>query len=174
MGNGTWCYPLTVMDHDSRYLLDCRRCLDRMQAVREAFEGIFREYGLPGRIRTDNGVPFASQSVRGISHLSRWWIRLGILPERIEKGKPQQNGNHERMHRTLRMRHYDLRQGRVFVSRRFLTNSGTSTTKNARTKLWTKRRQRVGIVLRSAGCQTSYLNSSTRAIIGLPLSPRMA
>jgi transposase InsO family protein len=102
-GDKTWCFPLTVMDHESRYLLDCRALPGTaMQAVRDAFERMFREYGLPRRIRTDNGVPFASQSVRGISHLSRWWIRLGIVPERIEKGKPQQNGNHERMHRTLK------------------------------------------------------------------------
>jgi len=102
-GNGTWCYPLTVMDHDSRYLLDCRALPGTaLHSVREAFERLFRDYGLPLRIRTDNGVPFASHSVRGISHLSRWWIRLGILPERIEKGKPQQNGSHERMHRTLK------------------------------------------------------------------------
>jgi hypothetical protein len=91
------------MDHDSRYLLDCRALAGTaLHSVRAAFERLFREYGLPLRIRTDNGVPFATQSVRGISHLSRWWIRLGILPERIEKGKPQQNGNHERMHRTLK------------------------------------------------------------------------
>ncbi len=102
-GNGIWCYPLTVMDHKSRYLLDCRALPSTATvAVRDTFERLFREYGLPRRIRTDNGVPFASHSVRGISHLSRWWIRLGILPERIEKGKPQQNGNHERMHRTLK------------------------------------------------------------------------
>ena len=102
-GDGSWCYPLTIMDHESRYLLDCRALPGTaMQAVQKTFERIFREYGLPRRIRTDNGVPFASNSVRGISHLSRWWIRLGIVPERIEKGKPQQNGNHERMHRTLK------------------------------------------------------------------------
>jgi putative transposase len=102
-GDGSWCYPLTIMDHESRYLLDCRALPGTaMQAVQKTFERIFREYGLPRRIRTDNGIPFASNSVRGISHLSRWWIRLGIVPERIEKGKPQQNGNHERMHRTLK------------------------------------------------------------------------
>jgi len=102
-GDGIWCYPLTVMDHESRYLLDCRALSGtKTQAAKDVFERLFREYGLPLRIRTDNGVPFASHSVRGISHLSRWWIRLGIMPERIEKGKPQQNGNHERMHRTLK------------------------------------------------------------------------
>lgn len=102
-GDGAWCFPLTIMDHASRYLLDCRALPGtRTQAAQAAFERAFKEYGLPLRIRTDNGVPFASHSIRGISHLSRWWIRLGIMPERIEKGKPQQNGNHERMHRTLK------------------------------------------------------------------------
>ena len=102
-GDGKWCFPLTVMDHDSRYLLDCRALAGTgREVVKEVFEQIFRNYGLPQRIRTDNGVPFASQSIRGISHLSRWWIRLGIAPERIEKGKPQQNSAHERMHRTLK------------------------------------------------------------------------
>lgn len=103
-GDGKWCYPLTVMDHKSRYLLGCRG-LDGVttDGVKHEFEQLFKENGLPLRIRTDNGVPFASQSVGGISRLSMWWIRLGILPERIEPGKPQQNGRHERMHRTLKM-----------------------------------------------------------------------
>lgn len=101
--DGCWCYPLTVMDHKSRFLLGCRNfrgtCLEQTKAE---FEKLFREYGLPWRIRTDNGVPFASVSPGGISQLSKWWIRLGIMPERIEPGKPQQNGRHERMHRTLK------------------------------------------------------------------------
>lgn len=102
-GDSRWCFPLTVMDDVSRYLLGCRG-LDGTgtQAVKEEFDKLFREYGLPLRIRTDNGVPFASLSTAGISQLSKWWIRLGIVPERIERGKPQQNGNHERMHRTLK------------------------------------------------------------------------
>ena len=102
-GDGKWCYPLTVMDLQSRYLLGCRG-LDGIatESAKDEFERLFRRYGLPRRIRTDNGVPFASRSVGGISRLSRWWIRLGILPERIEPGKPQQNGAHERMHRTLK------------------------------------------------------------------------
>jgi len=98
-----WCYPLTVMDHQSRYLLGCRGLGQIKTAdVRRELEIIFREYGLPNRIRTDNGVPFASHSLGGISHLSKWWIRLGILPERIKPGRPQENGIHERMHRTLK------------------------------------------------------------------------
>lgn len=102
-GDGLWCFPLTVMDYQSRYLLGCH-CMGKIKTheVMAAFERIFRANGLPGRIRTDNGVPFASQSLGGISHLSKWWIRLGIMPERIQTGKPQQNGVHERMHRTLK------------------------------------------------------------------------
>ena len=104
MGNGRWCYPLTVMDHASRYLLGCQG-LDgtRFAETRAVFERLFQEYGLPNRLRTDNGVPFASTATGGLSHLSIWWIRLGIMPERIEPGQPQQNGRHERMHRTLKL-----------------------------------------------------------------------
>ncbi|MEJ2202272.1 MAG: IS481 family transposase [Desulfuromonadaceae bacterium] len=101
--DGTWCYPLTIMDHQSRYLLACCNLEGtRFKPTKKAFEALFREYGLPWRIRTDNGVPFASNSPGGLSQLSKWWIRLGIMPERIEPGKPQQNGRHERMHRTLK------------------------------------------------------------------------
>jgi len=98
-----WCYPLTVMDHQSRFLLGCQ-ALDgpRFTETQCAFRRLFQEYGLPKRIRTDNGVPFASTTVAGLSRLAIWWIKLGILPERIEPGKPQQNGRHERMHRTLK------------------------------------------------------------------------
>lgn len=102
-GDGCWCYPLTVMDHASRYLLGCEGLEGtRFQETRAVFEQLFRQYGLPSRMRTDNGVPFASMGTGGLSRLSVWWIRLGILPERIEPGQPQQNGRHERMHRTLK------------------------------------------------------------------------
>lgn len=101
--DGTWCYPLTVMDHQSRYLLACQsQPGTRFKQTREVFDILFREYGLPWRIRTDNGVPFASRSPGGLTRLSKWWVRLGIVHERIEPGKPQQNGRHERMHRTLK------------------------------------------------------------------------
>ena len=101
--DGTWCFPLTVMDHKTRFLLDCRGFGGiGFEATRNAFACLFQEYGLPWRIRTDNGVPFASISAGGLSRLSKWWVRLGIIPERIEPGKPQQNGRHERMHRTLK------------------------------------------------------------------------
>ena len=103
LNNGQWCYPLTIMDHHSRYLLGCQGLKGTgFTATQRVFVRLFREYGLPQRIRSDNGVPFASRAVGGLSRLSIWWIRLGIHPERIEPGKPQQNGRHERMHRTLK------------------------------------------------------------------------
>jgi len=101
--DGKWCYPLTVMDHASRFLLGCDGLGGtRFEPTKAAFERLFIEYGLPQRIRTDNGVPFASIGAGNLSRLSIWWIRLGITPERIEPGQPQQNGRHERMHRTLK------------------------------------------------------------------------
>jgi transposase InsO family protein len=104
LGDRRYCYPLTVTDHASRYLLMC----EALESVREetaftAFEGLFRERGLPGAIRSDNGVPFASpNALFKLSRLSVWWLRLGISIERIKPGKPQQNGRHERMHLTLK------------------------------------------------------------------------
>lgn len=101
--NTHWCYPLTVMDHHSRYLCGCQALKGpRLKETQTEFIRLFQEYGLPERIRTDNGIPFASSAKGGLSRLSLWWIKLGILPERIEPGKPQQNGRHERMHRTLK------------------------------------------------------------------------
>lgn len=103
LGNGRRCYPLTLSDNFSRYLLLCQALeLHTFEVVRPWMEWSFREYGLPEAIRTDNGSPFASLALGGISHLSKWWIKLGIRPERIRPGKPAQNGRHERMHRTLK------------------------------------------------------------------------
>lgn len=100
--NGPRCYPLTISDNYSRYVLICR-ALTRTpyKTVYPWFEWVFREYGLPEAIRTDNGPPFASLALGGLTRLSAWWIQLGIRPERIKPGKPSQNGRHERMHRTL-------------------------------------------------------------------------
>jgi transposase InsO family protein len=101
--DGIYCYPLTITDGFSRYLLACQGLLTTACAdARIVFTKVFRKYGLPERIRTDNGVPFATVSLARLSSLSAWWVRLGILPELIEPGKPQQNGRHERMHRTLK------------------------------------------------------------------------
>jgi hypothetical protein len=96
------CHPLTVMDAYSRYLIACvaLRYPDAIP-VRRAFERIFDEFGLPETIRTDNGPPFASPTAGGLSRLSAWWLKLGIRHERIAHGKPQENGRHEHMHRTL-------------------------------------------------------------------------
>ncbi len=103
LGNGRRCYPLTLSDNFSRYLLLCRALeRPRQQEVQPWFEWVFREAGLPEVIRTDNGAPFASLALGGLSQLSKWWIKLGIKPERIQPGKPAQNGRHERMHRTLK------------------------------------------------------------------------
>ena len=102
-GDGIYCYPLTVSDGYSRYLLGCEG-LDTTahDAARPVFQRLFREFGLPQVIRTDNGVPFATSALGRLSQLSVWWIRLGIFPELIEPGHPEQNGRHERMHRTLK------------------------------------------------------------------------
>jgi len=102
-GDGRRCDPLTVSDAMSRYVLACQALERPDQAhVRPAFDAIFCEFGLPLAIRSDNGPPFASSGAGGLSALSLWWIKLGIAPERIEPGKPQQNGRHERMHLTLK------------------------------------------------------------------------
>lgn len=104
LGNKQYCYPLTVTDYASRYLLLC----EAMESTKEetaftAFERLFRERGLPTAIRSDNGVPFAAPNgLFGLSRLSAWWLRLGIRIERIKPGHPQQNGRHERMHLTLK------------------------------------------------------------------------
>ena len=101
--DGQRCDPLTISDARSRYLLRCQLVRDTgTEAVRSQFEATFGEYGMPEAIRTDNGTPFASRGIGGLSRLSVWWIRLGIRPERIEPGEPQQNGQHERIHRTMK------------------------------------------------------------------------
>jgi putative transposase len=103
-GDGNYCYPLTISDIFSRYIISCHGLLSpNLEDSKAVFERIFREFGLPLRIRTDNGTPFASPNTLGrLSQLSVWWIRLGIFPELIEPGSPQQNGIHERMHKTLK------------------------------------------------------------------------
>ena len=102
-GDGQRCDPVTLTDAYSRVLLRCVALSHPTLAeVRPVFEAAFQEYGLPLAIRTDNGTPFASTSVSGLSTLSLWWLKLGIIPERIAPGHPEQNGRHERMHRTLK------------------------------------------------------------------------
>jgi len=102
-GDGRRCDPLTVSDAATRYLLCCQAVpVCDTQTVQSQLTEVFRRYGLPERMRSDNGAPFASTGVGGLSRLSVWWVKLGIIPERIEPGEPQQNGRHERMHRTLK------------------------------------------------------------------------
>lgn len=102
-GDGTRCDPLTITDACTGMCLCCEILTRPNRAhVRPIFEDVFREYGLPTVIRTDNGPPFASLGAGGLSLLSVWWIKLGITPERIKPGHPEQNGRHERFHRTLK------------------------------------------------------------------------
>ncbi|MEJ2240270.1 MAG: integrase core domain-containing protein, partial [Gemmatimonadales bacterium] len=101
--NGIYCYPLTVADQHTRFLLACHGLLStKGVGVRPVFDRLFREYGLPGAIRTDNGVPFATTGIHGLSQLNVWSMRLGIQHQRILPAHPQQNGAHERMHKTLK------------------------------------------------------------------------
>ena len=100
---GKRCYPLTITDGFSRYIIRCKLLPRPLHApVQKTFEQAFREFGMPTAIRTDNGAPFSTLAPGGLSRLSVWWIKLGILPERIEPGRPDQNGRHERMHAVLK------------------------------------------------------------------------
>lgn len=101
--DGIYCYPLTIADQHTRYLLACHGLLcTKGVGVRPVFDRLFREYGLPRAIRTDNGVPFATTGIHGLSQLNVWWLRLGIQHQRILPAHPEQNGAHERMHKTLK------------------------------------------------------------------------
>ena len=102
-GDGIYCYPLTVTDNYSRYILGCQALPGTLfEPTKAIFTRVFREYGLPRSIKTDNGVPFSSPTLGRLSQLSVWWLKLGVMPVLTEPGKPQQNGRHERMHKTLK------------------------------------------------------------------------
>ena len=103
LGDGKTCYPLTISDNHSRLLISCQGLYGpKLAPSMKVYERAFREYGLPRRIRTDNGYPFAMVTLGGLTPLTVWLIKLGVMPERIDSGCPQQNGRHERMHRTLK------------------------------------------------------------------------
>ena len=129
--------PLTITDACSRYLLRCQG-VEKIDAeqVRAIFEAAFRECGLPGAIRTDNGAPFASRAVAGLSRLAVWWMKLGIVPERIAAGHPEQNGRHERMHRTLKQETASPPAADRERSSGPSIVFGGSTTRSVRTKRW--------------------------------------
>lgn len=104
LGNKQWCYPLTISDNHSRLIIACKGLHGpKLEPSQKVYERAFREYGLPDVIRTDNGWPFSMNCLGGLSPLAIWLIKLGVYPERIDPGCPQQNGRHERMHRTLKM-----------------------------------------------------------------------
>jgi transposase InsO family protein len=103
LGNDRYCFPLTVSDEHTRYLLECQG-YERISGAdaRHSFERLFQEHGLPRRIRSDNGSPFAGTGAARLSVLSVWWLRLGIILDRNQPHHPEQNGRHERMHRDLK------------------------------------------------------------------------
>lgn len=117
--DGLYCYPLTMVDGFSRYLLACQG-LDRITLAqsKEVFRRVFIEFGLPAIIRSDNGIPFASKALHRLTKLSVWWIKLGVLPELIEPARPTQNGRHERMHRTLKAETTLPRAGNLVAQQR--------------------------------------------------------
>lgn len=103
LGNGAYCYPLTITDAYSRYILCCDALANTGHGdTQRRMQRVFQEYGLPAAIRSDNGVPFTSQALGGLSRLNVWWMKLGIIHQRIRPAHPQENGRHERMHRTLK------------------------------------------------------------------------
>ena len=136
LANRRYCYPLTITDFASRYLLAC----EALPTTKEpyaftVFERTFKEFGLPTAIRTDNGVPFASpNALYGLSKLAVWWLRLGIEIERIKPGHPQQNGRHERMHLTLKIEATKPAAPTSCSSRPASTPSSAATTTNGRTR----------------------------------------
>lgn len=102
-GGGEYCYPLTMTDNYSRFLLCCQAQRGvTIEETKQTMTKVFQQYGLPKRIRSDNGSPFGARTLGRLTKLSAWWIRLGVMPEFIEPGRPQQNGKHERMHKTLK------------------------------------------------------------------------
>ena len=138
LGNKRYCYPLTVTDHASRFLLLCEALeSNKADSAFRAFERLFQERGLPQAIRSDNGVPFASPNgLFNLSKLSVWWLRLGISIERIRPGHPQQNGRHERMHLTLKQKPLAPPQPTLFGSRPSSTPFWRSSIRNVRMRRW--------------------------------------
>jgi transposase InsO family protein len=128
LGCGRWCYPLTIVDAHSRFLLSCYGLPSTATSgVRAVFERVFRTFGLPEIVRTDNGVPFRTQAIGGLSQLAVWWLRLGIGLEHTRPRHPEDNGAHERMHRVLKsdvvVRESAAQQQRAFEQFRNVYNN---------------------------------------------------
>ena len=139
LGNQKYCYPLTVTDHASRYLLLCEALESTCESLAfTAFERLFQRARSAASIRSDNGVPFASpQLLVQLSKLSVWWLRLGITIERIRPGHPQQNGRHERMHLTLKNETTQPAGANSLQQQASSMSFSKNSTTNGRTKLWT-------------------------------------
>ena len=161
---GERCHPLTVSDGCSRYLFACQG-LHRplFKPTRKIFESIFREYGLPDAIRADNGAPFSTLAPGGLSRLAVWWIRLEIRPERIQPGRPDQNGRHERMHNTLKSETAKPPRASFRAQQRASIGSGRNTTKSARMRHLVRRFLHLAISRRTAPTLVSSRNSNTRS-----------
>ncbi len=143
LGSGAYCYPLTVVDGYSRYLLACQGLPSTAGVgARRVMERLFRTYGLPNRIRSDNGAPFATCALGRLSALSVWWLKLGILPELIQPAHPEQNGRHERMHRTLKAEATRPAALSPVGQQRRFNAFQQSTTRSARTRRWGNSRRR--------------------------------
>ena len=134
-GDGPYCYPLTVTDHFSRSLLACHG-LRSVKTVdtKPVFRTLFRAVGLPDAIRTDNGAPFASTGIHGLSALNVWWMQLGIVHQRIHPASPQENGTHERMHRELKRETTRPAASSLRAQQRRFEAFCTATTTSARTR----------------------------------------
>jgi transposase-like protein len=144
LGDRSRCEPLTMTDAATRYLLRCQALPNTgLAGARRIFEAAFREFGLPERIRSDNGAPFSSIGLGGLSVLSLWWIKLGITPERIAPGQPCQNGRHERMHRTLKAQTANPPAPTLRAQQRCLIDSAGSTMRCGRMSRWASARRRV-------------------------------
>src|SRR6185503_4027853 len=172
LGNQRYCYPLTVTDHASRYLLLCEAMESNAENTAfTAFERLFKERGLPQAIRSDNGVPFASPNgLFNLSRLSVWWLRLGISIERIRPGHPQQNGRHERMHLTLKKEATRPAGANLLQQQAKFDAFLQELTTKDRTKLSTCS-VRPRSTLRPAALIRAFRNSSTRSMTRRSSSP---
>ena len=163
-GDHRYCYPLTLRDGFSRFVLRCDALTAHTLAVtRPRMERAFAEYGLPERLRSDNGPPFGGPGLGRLSALAVWWIRLGIVPERIDPGHPEQNGSHEQFHAVLKQKP----RGRPRPPRRPNSDasraSAPSTTTSGRMKRWTRQCRRRAISPRRARCPDGCRRSSIPA-----------